>query len=280
MERQYSQLFEYKTLVNKLSNASQSITYINGQISNLRAQSEQLPQEAQHPIQKNEQELGQAETQREAFDITRKNAEREFNQLLEQHKRRQKLEQNLHKTERESHLYELLSGFLSKKGIQIHILRRAERAIVEIANEILDSLSRGRMRLELRGNGEQLGSQSDKALDLVAYNYDTGERPTAVALTSGSQRFRIAVSLALAIGQYAEQGARRIESVIIDEGFGSLDKNGRDDMIQELNQLQARLARVILVSHQEEFFSAFPNGYAVELVNGASQVSLIDSDRL
>lgn len=168
-----------------------------------------------------------------------------------------------------------------RKRCQIgSILHRAELAIVEIANEILDSLSRGKMRLQLRGDSEQSGSQSDKALDLVAYNYDTGDRPTAVALTSGSQRFRIAVSLALAIGQYAGQGARHIESVIIDEGFGSLDKNGRDDMIQELNELQTRLARIILVSHQEEFFSAFPNGYAVELVNGASQVSLIDSDRI
>lgn len=61
------------------------------------------------------------------------------------------------------------------------------------------------------------------------------------------------------------------------KGFGSLDKNGRDDMIQELNQLQKRLKIIILVSHQEEFFSAFTNGYKVELLESSSQVSLLES---
>jgi DNA repair protein SbcC/Rad50 len=84
-------------------------------------------------------------------------------------------------------------------------------------------------------------------------------------------------AIALAIGQYTQQSGRKVESVIIDEGFGSLDKNGRDDMIQELNELQQRLKRIILVSHQEEFFSAFTNGYKVELVDNASQVSLLES---
>lgn len=48
-------------------------------------------------------------------------------------------------------------------------------------------------------------------------------------------------------------------------------------MIQELNQLQQRLKRIILVSHQEEFFSAFTNGYKIELVDSSSQVSLLES---
>jgi exonuclease SbcC len=100
-----------------------------------------------------------------------------------------------------------------------------------------------------------------KCSSLILYNHATGEKPTAVALTSGSQRFCIAVSLALAIGQYVGNNTRNIESVIIDEGFGSLDKNGRDDMIEELKELK----QIILVSHQ------------IELREGASQVCLFES---
>lgn len=159
-----------------------------------------------------------------------------------------------------------------KQGLQLKLLRDAEKAIVQLANEILDGLSRGKMRLELRGEAEESGGESSKALDLVAYNEEIGPYPTPIAQISGSQRFRVAVSLALAFGQYAGQGARHIESVIIDEGFGSLDKNGRDDMIQELNELQHRLARIILVSHLEDFSCAFSNGYSIELVNQASKV--------
>lgn len=277
LETQRQGLAEYENLSRKLKSADESVTRIENQISNLRTQIELLPQKAQRPAEEVEQELESVKSQREKVDVNRKKAERNLNQLVERHDRRLQLEKDLQKADRDRHLYKLLSNLLGRDGLQLHLLRKAEQAIVEIANGILDSLSRGQMRLELRGEGKDSGSQFDKALDLVAYNSDTGDCPTSVALTSGSQRFRIAVCLALAIGQYAGQGARHIESVIIDEGFGTLDKNGRDDMIQELNELQQQLARIILVSHQEEFFSAFTNGYAVELVNGASKVSLLEN---
>jgi exonuclease SbcC len=93
---------------------------------------------------------------------------------------------------------------------------------------------------------------------------------------SGSQRFRVAVSLALAVGQYAGRGGQRIESVIVDEGFGSLDRDGRREMIDELQALKTTLERIVLVSHQEEFSDAFPNKYTVELVVGTSRIRLAD----
>ena len=93
---------------------------------------------------------------------------------------------------------------------------------------------------------------------------------------SGSQRFRVAVSLALGIGQYASQGTRQIESVIIDEGFGSLDKEGRQQMIDELHSLGEVLSRIILVSHEDDFAHAFSTGYEISLRDGTSHVQLYE----
>ena len=86
---------------------------------------------------------------------------------------------------------------------------------------------------------------------------------------------RVAVSLALGIGQYASRQHRPIESVIIDEGFGCLDRNGRQVMIQELQNLRGQMRCILLVSHQEEFADAFSDGYHFELQNGATQVKRI-----
>ena len=94
-----------------------------------------------------------------------------------------------------------------------------------------------------------------------------------MAFLSGSQRFRVAVALALGIGQYASKQHRPIESVIIDEGFGCLDRNGRQVMIQELHNLRGHLQCILLVSHQEEFAEAFSDGYHFELHNGSTKVS-------
>src|SRR6202043_569568 len=102
-----------------------------------------------------------------------------------------------------------------------------------------DRLSGGQLYLRLSGEAGGEGSTS-KALELEAYNRQTGEKPINVAFLSGSQKFRVAVSLALGIGQYASRQHRPIESVIIDEGFGCLDRVGRQVMIQELKNLRDR----------------------------------------
>ena len=83
----------------------------------------------------------------------------------------------------------------------------------------------------------------------------------------------MAVALALGIGQYASKQHRPIESVIIDEGFGCLDRNGRQVMIQELQNLRGHLQCILLVSHQEEFAEAFSDGYHFELHEGATKVT-------
>jgi DNA repair protein SbcC/Rad50 len=110
----------------------------------------------------------------------------------------------------------------------------------------------------------------------MVYNFATGTNKMPIEMVSGSQKFRVAVSLALAIGQFASRDSHRIESVIIDEGFGSLDRNSREDMIGEINNLKNMLKRIILVSHQEEFAHAFPNRYQIRLENKASVVQLVE----
>jgi DNA repair exonuclease SbcCD ATPase subunit len=136
---------------------------------------------------------------------------------------------------------------------------------------VLDRLSGGQLYLRLRGeDSEEAG---EKALELEAYNRTAGEAPIGAAFLSGSQRFRVAVSLALGIGQYASRQHRPIESVIIDEGFGCLDRQGRQVMVQELQNLRGQMRCILLVSHQEEFAEAFANGYRFELNNGTTQVT-------
>jgi DNA repair exonuclease SbcCD ATPase subunit len=151
------------------------------------------------------------------------------------------------------------------------LVRQAERQIVDHANAVLDRLSGGQLYLRLCG-GEDGEAGSENALELEAYNRTTGGQPINVAFLSGSQRFRVAVGLALGIGQYASRQHRPIESVIIDEGFGCLDSQGRQVMIQELQNLRGQLHCILLVSHQEEFAEAFNDGYHFELNEGSTKV--------
>jgi exonuclease SbcC len=192
--------------------------------------------------------------------------------LLEDYrKQREKIGADYLRVEGEWTYQKTLAELLGKDHLQLYLVRQAEKQVVEYANAVLDRLSGGQLYLKLSGEANGEGN-SERALDLEAYNRGTGEKPINVAFLSGSQKFRVAVSLALGIGQYASRQHRPIESVIIDEGFGCLDSQGRQVMIQELQNLRSQMRCILLVSHQEEFAEAFSDGYHFELEAGATKV--------
>ena len=145
-------------------------------------------------------------------------------------------------------------------GLQRDLVRSAERKIVETANHIVRRLSDNELGLELEVNHD---GDTD-TFSLLVRKADLAQ-PIGIDFVSGSQRFRVAVAVALAIGKFSATGQRNcpLESVIIDEGFGSLDKDGLRCMADELRLLKDKsdLKKIILVSHQEEFVSNFPVGW-------------------
>jgi hypothetical protein len=178
------------------------------------------------------------------------------------------LEATLRETLRAFLLHDTLARKLDEGNLQAVLRDRAEAAIVANADVILQRLSGGSLRLERNAN-------SDEALDLCVRDFEKGDRAMRPAALSGSQKFRLAVALALGIGQYAAAGsAGGVESVIVDEGFGSLDREGRERMIEELSRLSTLLKRVVVVSHQEEFENAFPNQWNIVLEGNTARAVL------
>jgi DNA repair exonuclease SbcCD ATPase subunit len=164
-----------------------------------------------------------------------------------------------HRDAAEKHrIHKKLDELLGQTKLQRELVRDAEEQIIAFANETLQRLSDGELALE-----EDTAPESTRAFDLRVR--PVGGEPIGVAFLSGSQRFRVAVSVALAVGRFASGRARPLEGVIIDEGFGSLDRDGLRVMAEEIKRLQRAnaLKRVILVSHQPEFTDQFPVGYAL-----------------
>lgn len=272
-EEEYRRLGDYPLLWEDLLAARGRTVTLKNQEAERRSELARLPVEAleEEPaaVEAELQQMKECQDQAAAEHVKHGQT---LAQLQERRCQYVRLEQQRAEADRERHLHQTLGTHLGSRGLLRHLLRHAEQAIVEEANDILDRLSDGRMRLHVRPED---GAQTDKALDLLVRDLATGTKEEPISLVSGSQRFRISVSLALAIGRYLGRESRRIQSVIIDEGFGSLDREGRTTMIQELERLQGELRRIILITHQEEISEAFPNSYAVSLVDGASSVVLV-----
>jgi exonuclease SbcC len=238
----------------------------------LESERERIPAEARRDPGEILQQLQEARTAAAARSEELHTARTECGNLESRRQQREQLRAQLAEAEHEWHRYKLLADLLGRDRLQRHLVRQAERQIVDYANNVLDRLSSGQLLLRLSGTDNEAANH---ALELEAYNRATGQSPINVAFLSGSQRFRVAVSLALGIGQYASRQHRPIESVIIDEGFGCLDRQGRQVMIQELQNLRGQLHCVLLVSHQEEFADAFATGYRFELADGRTKVTRI-----
>jgi exonuclease SbcC len=231
-----------------------------------------IPVEARYPVATLEERERDANARHADALANHETAMNTYRDLTARRHRRTSLEHDALTSRRQAHLYGMLARLLGRDHLQRHLLLQAEAGIVERANSVLERISGGTLRLSLRSPDESTQA-GQKALDLVAYNELTVDKPLLVGALSGSQRFRVAVSLALGIGEYASEGNRRIETVIIDEGFGSLDQQGRQEMIGELQSLKSELKRIILVSHQEEFTDKFTRGYHIRLEGGTSKVS-------
>ena len=256
----------------ELEQARGGLATLRADVETFASEADGLPADSQVSVAEVQQQIQLAKTEEATANQAWIDAQKHRDKLHGYRETRAKLGEQYKQVDQDLARYKLLAELLGKDRLQRHLVRQAERQIVELANSMLDRLSGGQLFLQLVGGND---SDGNKALELECLNRITGGSPINVQFLSGSQRFRVAVALALAIGQYASRQFRPIESVIIDEGFGCLDRAGRTVMIQELQNLRGHLKCIILVSHQEEFADAFSDGYRFELTDGATKVTRV-----
>ena len=155
-----------------------------------------------------------------------------------------------------------LADALGKKGLEARIVQTAQETVKQNANKILGELSNHLFQIELEEN-----ASSDELQILVRdlKTQNATDKPRSFEFFSGGESLLIAVSLAIAIGQ-AAMGRTAANTLIIDEGFGALDNNRRELLVEELRRLSREVlhnGRVIVVSHQDDVKEKFSNRYFI-----------------
>lgn len=245
----------------ELERAQRSQAGWEEQLREAEAALAKIPAEAQLDIVEVKSLLDQAQRDTDQAEERVRITQRDLDRLLDRKKQYEKACEGVLDAQKKFDLHKTLDELLGKNGLQKELVRAAEVEIVDYAQDTLRQLSDGDLSIQLKKDSSDEGN--DPTFELQVYRAQDPE-PIAVDYLSGSQKFRVAVAVALAIGRYARGQARPIESVIIDEGFGSLDREGLRAAADELLRLKDSLARIILVSHQEEFTDRFRVGYQLE----------------
>lgn len=130
------------------------------------------------------------------------------------------------------------------------------------ANKRLLDMTNGQYEL-LRYRGSN--QQSDHALDLyVKDNYNNSER--SVKSLSGGESFKAALALALAMSDVVQSssGGVRLETMFIDEGFGSLDEESLGQALKVLAALANKNTLIGVISHVEQMKRQIDNKIIVK----------------
>lgn len=144
--------------------------------------------------------------------------------------------------------------------------------IIQEANKRFSSMTDGRYLLRRRKMAGNLSSKS--GLELDVFDYYTG-RIRSVQSLSGGESFKASLSMALGLADEVSQyaGGIQIDSLFIDEGFGSLDRESLNQAIQTLAELAGSSRLAGIISHVEELKERIEKKIVVNRGTSGSTVS-------
>jgi exonuclease SbcC len=148
-------------------------------------------------------------------------------------------------------------------------MEEALEALVTGANDLLAELSSGAYSLRM-----------DKR-DFCVVDHHNADETRGVRTLSGGETFLVSLALALSladqIGAMATEGAARLESIFLDEGFGTLDGDTLDVVASVIQELGATGRTVGLVTHVRELAEMVPVRFEITRGPRGSTVSRVEA---
>lgn len=192
----------------------------------------------------------------------RQRAQNAVTYISDLHENIRRIDEQIHEEEKAFQelvdLYEVMKGDNeSRISFERYILIEYLEQIVQIANERLRKLSNGQFYLKRSERVEKRNRQSGLGLDV--YDAYTGQTRDVKTL-SGGEKFNASLCLALGMADVIQsyEGGISIETMFIDEGFGSLDEESLTKAVDALIDLQKSGRFIGVISHVQELKNAMP----------------------
>ena len=158
---------------------------------------------------------------------------------------------------REKGLFSDLTVAFGKNGLQAMLIETAIPEIQDEANRLLAQMTAGKMHVELKTQRERAsGDGQIETLDVVI-NDNLGSRP--YEMYSGGEAFRVNFALRIALSRLlAQRAGAKLETLVIDEGFGSQDQEGRERLIEAIKSVEDEFGMILVITHLDDLKERFP----------------------
>ncbi|MFS8908817.1 SbcC/MukB-like Walker B domain-containing protein, partial [Synechococcus sp. OH2] len=200
-------------------------------------------------------------------------AQQRLQQALEQQSERAELERQLQQARRQQQVYQELANAYGRNGIPALIIENVLPELEAQANQILGRLTQH--RLHLRFVTQRSGRRSDKLIETLDILIADPRGPRPYETYSGGEAFRINFAIRLALSRLLTQrSGSDLQTLIIDEGFGSQDATGRAQLLAAINAVASDFACILVITHIPSLQEAFPHRIEVQPSPQGSRLSI------
>lgn len=158
---------------------------------------------------------------------------------------------------REQSVFGDLAYAFGRRGVQAMIIETAIPEIEEEANRILGRMTDGRMHVKFETQRDvRSGLGTIETLDIKIAD-ELGTR--SYEMFSGGEGFRVNFAIRIALSRLlAHRAGTRLQLLVVDEGFGSQDQEGRDRVVEAIQAIEAEFEKILVITHLEDLRERFP----------------------
>jgi DNA repair protein SbcC/Rad50 len=169
--------------------------------------------------------------------------------------------------------YKQLERAFGKDGVPALLIEQALPQIEAKANEILDRLSSGNMSVRFITQAAYKDRRREDLRETLDIQISDGAGTRDYEMFSGGEAFRVNFAIRLALSEVlAQRAGARLQTLVIDEGFGSQDAQGRQRLVEAINLVRQDFAKILVITHIDELKDYFPNRIEVEKTERGSSI--------
>jgi DNA repair protein SbcC/Rad50 len=195
--------------------------------------------------------------------------------LTTQRSRKAEFEQEREDLQKRIVQHRTLERAFGKDGVPALLIEQALPQIEEKANDLLERLSDGQMAIRFVTQAEYKDKKRDDLRETLEIQISDSAGLRAYEMYSGGEAFRVNFAIRLALSEIlAQRKGARLQTLVIDEGFGSQDTLGRQRLVEAINLVKDDFAKILVITHLDELKDAFPTRIEVEKTERGSMISV------
>ncbi|HET9588274.1 MAG TPA: SbcC/MukB-like Walker B domain-containing protein, partial [Anaerolineales bacterium] len=200
-------------------------------------------------------------------------AQQKVDVLATQRTRKANLEKECAELQRQIARHKTLERAFGKDGVPALLIEQSLPQIEMKANELLERLSDGQMGIRFITQTEYKDKKRDDLRETLDIQISDSAGIRNYEMYSGGEAFRVNFAVRLALSEVlAQRKGARLQTLVIDEGFGSQDAHGRQRLVEAINLVKDDFAKILVITHLEELKDAFPTRIEVEKSERGSTV--------